>query len=178
MRPSSGLKRRATPPRSRISISSGGDRAAAAAVDPHVGHAGLREAPHEVREELHVAALVGRDRDGVGGFLDGRLDELLDAAVVAEMDHLGALRLQQPAHDVDRGIVAVEEGRRGDDSDGCLHGIEFPSGRFAHRGLLPFVLAFVLPSIGARSEPGRVRMPVRRRGGALSAAARASMWSR
>ena len=98
----------------------GRDRPAAAAVDPHVGHAGLREPAHEVPEELHVPALVGRDGDGVGGFLDGRLDELVDAAVVAEVDHLGALRLQQPAHDVDRGVVAVEEGRGRDDANRCL----------------------------------------------------------
>ncbi len=34
---------------------------------------------------------------------------LVDAAVVTEVDDLGALRLQQPAHDVDGGVVAVEQ---------------------------------------------------------------------
>jgi hypothetical protein len=41
---------------------------------------------------------------------------LVDAAVVAEVDDLGALGLDQPAHDVDRGVVAVEQAGGGDES--------------------------------------------------------------
>ena len=148
----------------------GRDRAATAAVDPNVGHAGFRKPAHEIREELHVAALVGRDGDRVSGFFDGSLDELLDAAVVAEVDDLGALRLQESAHDVDRGVMAVEEGRRGDDANRCMHAVGSSTRRFAHRGFLPFG--------STRTLSGRVRSGVRRRAGAVSAAARASMWSR
>jgi hypothetical protein len=37
-------------------------------------------------------------------------------AVVAEVDHFRALRLDQPAHDVDRGVVAVEQAGGGDEA--------------------------------------------------------------
>ena len=63
-----------------------------------------------------LGALVGADRDAVGVLLDGSPDDVLDAAVVAEMDHLGALRLDQAPHDVDRRVMAVEQGRRRDEA--------------------------------------------------------------
>ena len=72
---------------------------------------------HHVLEELDVAALVGGDRDALGVLLDRGVDDLLDRAVVAEMDDLGALRLQDAAHDVDGRVMAVEQRRRGDDAD-------------------------------------------------------------
>ncbi len=68
---------------------------------------------HEVRKELEVPALVGAHRDRRDVLLDRRQRDLVDRPVVAEMDHLGALRLQDPAHDVDRRVVAVEQRRRG-----------------------------------------------------------------
>ena len=43
-------------------------------------------------------------------------DDLVDRAVVPEMDHLAAARLQDAAHDVDRGVVAVEQARRRDEA--------------------------------------------------------------
>ena len=43
----------------------------------------------------------------VGVFLQRGAHDVLDRAVVAEVDDFGALRLDQPAHDVDRGVVAV-----------------------------------------------------------------------
>jgi hypothetical protein len=42
---------------------------------------------------------------------------LFDTAVVTEVDDLRALRLQDPAHDVDGRIVAVKEARGCDESD-------------------------------------------------------------
>jgi hypothetical protein len=36
---------------------------------------------------------------------------------VPEVDDLGALTLQDPPHDVDRGVVPVEQARRGDESN-------------------------------------------------------------
>src|SRR5262249_460835 len=95
------------------------------AVAEHVDH---------VLEVLHVAALVGADRDCVGVLLDRRPDDLLDAAVVAEVDDLGAAVLDQPAHHVDRAVVPVEQRaarpepqRRGDrrsvGSSGCEPGL-------------------------------------------------------
>ncbi len=48
-------------------------------------------------------------------------DDVAGGAVVPEVDHLGALRLQDAAHDVDRGVVAVEERGGGDEADGSGH---------------------------------------------------------
>jgi hypothetical protein len=47
---------------------------------------------------------------------------------MAEVDHLGALRLEDAAHDVDRGIVAVEQAGGRDEAhrvDGNVEGIPF-----------------------------------------------------
>ena len=44
---------------------------------------------------------------------------------VPEVDHLDAGCLQNPAHDVDRRIVAIEERGRRDDADGMLSSIGF-----------------------------------------------------
>ena len=69
-----------------------------------------------VLEVLDVAALVGADRDALHVFLQRRGDDLVDRAVVAEVDHLGAHALQDAAHDVDRRVVAVEQRRGGDEA--------------------------------------------------------------
>ena len=52
----------------------------------------------------------------VGVFLQRRADHVLDAAVVAQVDDFRALRLDQPAHDVDGGVVAVEQAGGGDEA--------------------------------------------------------------
>ena len=39
-----------------------------------------------------------------------------DAAVVPEVDHLGAVRLQDAADDVDRGVVSIEQRRGADEA--------------------------------------------------------------
>jgi len=93
------------------------DHPATAAEDAHVFGAGLLERGREVFEVLDVAALVGAHRDSLDILLDRGVDDLAHGAVVPEMDHLGALRLQDPAHDVDRGVVAVEQGGRGDEAN-------------------------------------------------------------
>ncbi len=49
-----------------------------------------------------------------------RGDDLVDRAVVAEMDDLGAARLQHAADDVDRGVVAVEQAGGGDEAQPAL----------------------------------------------------------
>lgn len=45
------------------------DRSAAAAIHANVSGTPLAQLVDEVLEELHVAALIGRNRDGVGVFL-------------------------------------------------------------------------------------------------------------
>jgi hypothetical protein len=42
--------------------------------------------------------------------LQGSGDDFFDRAVMAKMNHFGAIRHQDAAHDVDRGIMAVEQG--------------------------------------------------------------------
>ena len=93
------------------------DRAAAAHDDADVLAAALAQHVHHVGEVLVVAALIGARGDRVRVLLDGRPDDLRHAAVVAEMNDLGAMRLQQAADHVDRRIVAVEERGRGDESE-------------------------------------------------------------
>ena len=94
------------------------DDAPATAVDLDVACAALAQEVDEVREVLDVAALVGADGDAVGVLLDGGRDDLVDRAVVPEVDHLRALALQDAPHDVDRRVVPVEQARRGDEADG------------------------------------------------------------
>jgi hypothetical protein len=42
-------------------------------------------------------------------FLQGGSDDFFDRTVMAQMNHFGAIRHQDAAHDVDRGIMAVEQ---------------------------------------------------------------------
>ena len=95
----------------------GDDDPSAAADHLDVVGARLTEQLDEVLEVLDVAALVGADRDALDVLLDRRVDDLLDGAVVAEVDDLGPLALHDPSHDVDRRVVPVEQARRGDDAD-------------------------------------------------------------
>ncbi len=89
-----------------------GDGAAAPAEHLDVAGSAFPQLVDHVAEVLVVPALVGRHRDGIGVFLDGRAHDVQYAAVVPQVDHLAALRLDQAAHDVDGGVVAVEQGRR------------------------------------------------------------------
>ena len=90
----------------------GSDRAAAAHHDPDMLGAGLPEQIHHVAEVLVVPALVGTAGYGVGVFLQRGSDDVCDAPVMPKVYDLGAVRLQQPPHDVDGGIMPVEQ-RRG-----------------------------------------------------------------
>jgi hypothetical protein len=63
-----------------------------------------------------VSALVGAQGDAVGVLHQRRAHHVLDRAVVPEVDHLDALALDQPPHDVDRRVVAVEQARGGDEA--------------------------------------------------------------
>ena len=116
--PSSGLKMRATPYSCSSCDLARHDHAAAAAEDLDVPAAALAQQVDHVLEVLDVAALVRADRDALRVLLQRGRDDLVDRAVVAEVDHLGALALQDAPHDVDRRVVAVEQARRGDEADG------------------------------------------------------------
>src|SRR5690606_14396071 len=81
------------------------DDAAAAAEDFDVGSAALAQQVDHVLEILDVAALVAGDGDALHVFGQRRGDDVVDRAVVPEVDDLDAVRLQDAPHDVDRGIV-------------------------------------------------------------------------
>src|SRR5690606_26593739 len=92
----------------------GSDSPAATAENPDVRGIEFAQAVDHVAKEFDVAALVGTNGYAVGVFLDCRADDVVYAAVVAQMDDLGSLRLDQPAHYVDSGVVAVEQRGRCD----------------------------------------------------------------
>ena len=87
----------------------GRDRASAAAEHQHVPGALLRQTIDHVAEELHVAALVRADRDCIRVLLHRCPHDLVDAAVVTEVDDLRPPILDHPPHDVDRRVVTVEQ---------------------------------------------------------------------
>ncbi len=91
----------------------GDDDAATAAVDPDVARAAFAQQLDQVREVFDVAALVGADGDALDVLLDRGVDDLRDRPVVAQVDDLSTLRLQDAPHDVDRRVVAVEQAGRG-----------------------------------------------------------------
>ena len=98
----------------------GRDRAATTTEDPDVFRTELTQSVDHVTEELVMPALVGADGDAVGIFLDRRLHNVFDAAIVPEMHNFDALRLDQAAHYVNRRIVPVEQRRRGHEAQGVL----------------------------------------------------------
>ena len=98
----------------------GDDHPAAPAEDLHVAGPGLGQLLGQVLEVLDVAALVGADRHPLGVLVQHRVDHLADRPVVAQVDDLGPLGLQDPPHDVDRGVVPVEQRGRGDEPDRVL----------------------------------------------------------
>jgi hypothetical protein len=102
-----------------------------------IGAALLQQIDH-VFEKFHVAALIAGDGDALGVFLDGGVDDLLDRAVVAQMDHLDAGALQNAPENIDGGVVAVKKGRRRDDP----HVVR--GGKLQHRTCLPPVNATIL----------------------------------
>lgn len=63
-----------------------------------------------------MAALVGADGHALHVFLQRGGHDLIDAAVVAEVNDLGAHALQNAAHDVDGRIVPVEQTGGGDEA--------------------------------------------------------------
>jgi hypothetical protein len=77
---------------------------------------GFAQAIDHVTEKLIVTALIGADCDAVGIFLDRRPHNIVDTAVVAEMDNLSAACLYQASHDIDGGIMAIKQRRCGNEA--------------------------------------------------------------
>ena len=91
----------------------GHDDPAPTPVDQDVFPPLVPQSVDQVAEVLHVAALVGADGHTVDVLVDGRPHHLVHRSVVAEVDHLRPLGLQETAHDVDGGVVTVEQAGRG-----------------------------------------------------------------
>ena len=87
----------------------GDDNAAAAAEHLDVGAAALAQQVDHIYEMFDVPALVAGDGDALHVLGQGRGDDLVNRAVVPQVHDLGAVRLQDAAHDVDRGVMAVEQ---------------------------------------------------------------------
>ena len=98
------------------------DRAATAAEDPDMAGAAFAQHVDHVTEEFIVPALIRGHGDRVGIFLDGRPDDVFHRPVMPQVDDFAALRLNQAAHDVDRGIVAVKQGGGGYEAQGRQFG--------------------------------------------------------
>ena len=91
----------------------------AAAAAKHLDMAGaplLQQIDH-IFEIFGMAALIGADGDALCVFLDCGVDDLIDRAVMPEMNHFRAGRLHDPAHDIDRRVVPVKEAGRGDEAN-------------------------------------------------------------
>ncbi len=75
-----------------------------------------------------MSALIGADSDTLDILLDGRIDNFVYRPVMPKVYHLGSRVLDDPAHDVDRNVVAVVETCGGHEADrifrfvsGCFH---------------------------------------------------------
>jgi hypothetical protein len=84
---------------------------------------GLPQQVDHVLEKLDVATLVGSEGDPLDIFGDGAAHDLGHRPVMTEMDHLGPGGLEQPAHNVDGGVVAVEQGGGTDQAHLVLRGV-------------------------------------------------------
>ena len=81
---------------------------------PNIRPIALAQHIDHVGKKFGMAALIGAHRNSLDIFLNRRIDNLRNAAVVSEVDHLCPGRLQESADDIDRGIMAVKEA-------GCRH---------------------------------------------------------
>ncbi len=102
----------------------------------NVGAAARFQQVHHVLEILDVPPLVRTDGDALRILLQRRRHDFIHAAVVTQVNHLGAHALQNAAHDVDRRIMAVKQAG-GRDKAHLVHGsilakrLEF-SGQVGH----------------------------------------------
>jgi hypothetical protein len=63
-----------------------------------------------VFKKLHVPTLVAGDGDALYIFFNGTFHDLGHTAVMPQVNDLGALALQNAAHDIDGCIVPIEQG--------------------------------------------------------------------
>ena len=93
------------------------DDAAAAGEYPDLRAIPFLEHIDHVFQVFDMAALVGADCDALSVLLQRGIDDLRHRTVMPQMDNLGTGCLQDPAHDIDRGIVSVEQTGGGNETD-------------------------------------------------------------
>ncbi len=86
-----------------------------------------------------MPALVRADGDAVGIFLHRRTDNFGHRAVMAQVNNFDTQALQNAAHDVDGGIVPIEQTGSGNETQwgdlaGVGHGRTDVGGRSRHNG--------------------------------------------
>jgi hypothetical protein len=67
-----------------------------------------------------VSALVTGNGNALRVFFNSRFYNFLDAAVMPQVNDLGSLLLEDPAHNIDSRVVPVKETGRGYDADGGM----------------------------------------------------------
>jgi hypothetical protein len=92
----------------------GDDHAASASEHLNVLAAAFAQQLDHVGVVLIVSTLVATDCDALNIFLQRRRHNLLDRAVVSQVNDLRTHALHDAAHDVDRGVVTVKQARRSD----------------------------------------------------------------
>ncbi len=119
------------------------NRSATADDDANVPATPLPEHLDHIGEILVVAPLVGAHSHRIRIFLYGCPDNVRHAAVVAQVHDFGAMRLQQSADHVDRGVVTVKKRGRGHETQRPVGtGMEvmrrsrIVAGRGVHSGVL------------------------------------------
>jgi hypothetical protein len=80
---------------------------------------------NHVFEGFHMPALVAGHGNALSIFFYRGVDQLLDRSVVGQMDNFDTGILQNPAHDICRGIVTVEKCGGGDYSDNIFRSVNF-----------------------------------------------------
>ena len=104
-----------------------GDHATSAAIDTHMSAAHLSKTVNQVLEILNVAALIGTNRDSLHILLNSGVHQLINGAIMTQVDHLGSLRLQNATHDVDRHVMAIEQAGSSDKSNWVCRYVQFLS---------------------------------------------------
>jgi hypothetical protein len=68
-----------------------------------------------------MTALIGTNGNALDILLKSGGNNVVHRAVMPKVDDLGATCLENAAHDVDSGIVAIEQAGRGDEANFVLH---------------------------------------------------------
>ena len=74
-----------------------------------MGHTSLSEQINHIFEELKVPPLVRGDGNSLGVFFDRRVDNLVNRAIVPQVNHLYSTGLKNTSHNIYRCIMAIEE---------------------------------------------------------------------